>query len=411
MSRPLSDRKVLLAITGGIAAYKSAELCRLLIKQGASVRVVMTAGAQEFISPLTFQALSGNPVHTTLLDPQAEAGMGHIELAKWPDLIVVAPATANMIARYRVGCADDLLSTILLATIVPVAIVPAMNQAMWLHPSTQENVQVLQSRSNTSVLIWGPQSGEQACGDLGPGRMLEPQEICQRVERFFASGAGPLANKRIVITAGPTREALDPVRYITNHSSGKMGYALADVCRSLGAEVVLVSGPCALAVPEHVKRISVTSAEEMLVEVERELSQGCDIFIASAAVADYRPSSPSGSKLKKQGEEMHIELTRNPDIVASVASRADRPFVVGFAAETNDVVAYARGKLKNKNLDMIVANDVSVSGIGFNSDENEVHIIWQDGDRVLPRQSKTGIAKAIVEEIITQLNQSMEESE
>ncbi len=404
----IADRKILLAVTGGIAAYKSAELCRQLIKLGASVRVVMTAGAKEFVSPLTFQALSGHPVHSELLDPDAEAGMGHIELAKWPDLIVIAPATANLIASYRAGLANDLLSTLLLATQAPVALVPAMNQAMWLHPATQSNLSSLEELMGDRLKVCGPQSGEQACGDIGPGRMLEPEAICEQIASWHvldAFIAKDLQGLRVVITAGPTREALDPVRYISNHSSGKMGYALAEACRIRGASVVLVSGPVDLDCPAGVQRVSVSSALDMLAQVEEQLAKGCDLFIAAAAVADYRPADVADQKIKKTGDagEMRIVLTQNPDIVASVAAKANKPFVVGFAAETENVEVYARAKLKKKNLDMIVANDVSVAGIGFNSDDNAVQIIWGSGDRTIARQSKTTLANEIVTEIACQL--------
>lgn len=387
--------KVLLCVTGGIAAYKSAELCRALVKSGCEVRVVMSAGAQAFVSPLTFQALSGNPVHSDLLDPAAEAGMGHIELAKWPDLILVAPASAHFIASYAQGLAGDLLGTLLLASEAPVALAPAMNQAMWRHPLTQKNLASLQSLLAERIQILGPDSGEQACGDVGLGRMLEPEQI---VAELFASNTEPrLVGKRVVLTAGPTREAIDPVRFISNHSSGKMGYALARACQQAGAEVVLVSGPVAIAPPEGVKLCRVESAREMLAEVERELSHGCDIFIATAAVADYRPELVADQKMKKQGAGgLSLTMVQNPDIVATVATRKDRPFVVGFAAETNNVLAYAKAKLHKKSLDMVVANDVSKAGLGFNSDDNEVQIVCADQVLELPAASKQVLAGKIV---------------
>jgi phosphopantothenoylcysteine decarboxylase/phosphopantothenate--cysteine ligase len=411
MALCLKGTKILLGITGGIAAYKAAELCRELKKSGADVRVVMTKGAIEFISPLTMQALSGNAVHLELLDPAAEAGMGHIELAKWPDLVVIAPATANFIAGYSQGLAGDLLSTLLLASVSKVALVPAMNQAMWLSPLTQRNVCELSSVLKEQVVIWGPQEGEQACGDVGPGRMLEAKEICAKVQAFIgqqntslkAKGmqSDKLFGKRVIITAGPTREAIDPVRYISNHSSGKMGYALAAACRDQGAEVILISGPCQLDCPASVERINVISALDMHNTVLMQLSLGCDIFIASAAVADYRPKQLFDKKIKKTSQsDMSITLCQNPDIVASVALAADKPFTVGFAAETHDLLTYAKGKLQKKNLDMIIANDVSNPDIGFNSEQNEVYVITANEQIKLDQQSKSELSGKIVNLII-----------
>lgn len=351
----------MLAVTGGIAAYKSAELCRGLIKQGFQVRVIMSSGAQEFIKPLTFQALSGNPVHTELLDPDAEAGMGHIELAKWPDLILVAPATANFIASYAQGLAGDLLGSVLLATDAKVCIAPAMNQAMWRNPLTQRNLKSLQSVMAERLSIIGPDEGEQACGDVGPGRMLEPEAILEQVisalqqKEVSCDTAQLLQGRRVLITAGPTREAIDPVRFISNHSSGKMGYALARACRLAGAEVAVVSGPVNLSAPDGVAVDSVESACEMLAAVEGRMSQGCDIFIATAAVADYRPEQVASQKMKKNGEEgLSVTMVQNPDIVANVAARESRPFVVGFAAETHDVVEYAKAKRVKKDRKSVV---------------------------------------------------------
>lgn len=408
--------RVLLAICGGIAAYKSAELCRTFKKNGYDVRVVMTQGAQAFVQALTFQALSGNPVHSELLDPDAEAGMGHIELAKWPDLIVVAPATANFIAAYSAGLAGDLLNTLLLATTARVVIAPAMNQAMWAHPITQDNVGRLERLMDSKLSLLGPACGEQACGDQGPGRMLEPQEIADYVERLLKTspvdgsledGRVDWSGKRVVITAGPTREAIDPVRFISNHSSGKMGYALAQACRDAGAETVLISGPVSLQAPQGVSVDAVESAEDMLRATEKQLSYGCDIFIATAAVADYRPAEVADQKLKKQGETgMSLTMVQNPDIVATVAKLPERPFVVGFAAETQSVVDYAQGKLQKKKLDMVIANDVSQSGIGFNSDDNEVQVVVKDKHWPLPKGSKQTIAKQIVAAVQTQLSSS-----
>jgi len=414
MALCLKGTKILLGITGGIAAYKSAELCRELKKKGADVRVVMTKGATEFITPLTMQALSGNLVHLELLDSAAEAGMGHIELAKWPDLIVIAPATANFIAGYSQGLAGDLLSTLLLASVSKVVLVPAMNQAMWLNPLTQRNVNELSSLLQEQLVIWGPQDGEQACGDIGPGRMLEAKEICSKVEEHVEQQnepsktkdmlSGKLSGKRVIITAGPTREAVDPVRYISNHSSGKMGYALAGACRDQGAEVLLISGPCQLDCPGSVERINVVSALDMHKTVMTQLEQGCDIFIASAAVADYRPLHLADKKIKKTGQaDMSIALCQNPDIVASVASTPDKPYTVGFAAETHDLLQYAKGKLQKKNLDMIIANDVSNPTIGFNSEQNEVYVITDHEQIKLEQQSKSKLSGKIVNLIIQQI--------
>ena len=387
----LFNRNVLLGVSGGIAAYKSAELIRQLQTQGARVRVIMTRGAQEFITPLTLQALSGNPVHTELLDAEAEQGMGHIELARWADLLVIAPATADLIARLANGRADDLLATVSLATAAPVLVAPAMNQQMWADPATGANLETLSGRG---VQLIGPASGEQACGDVGPGRMEEPETIASAAASLFERGI--LAGKRVLITAGPTREALDPVRYISNHSSGKMGYALARAAVEAGASTVLVSGPVAEQTPDHVERVSVQSAQEML-QACLDRVNDCDIFIACAAVADYRPAQAQQQKIKKGAQQVSLELERNPDIVATIAASESPPFTVGFAAETNDVLAYARDKMQRKSLNMIVANDVSDRDIGFNSDENEVTVLWQDGEQALERASKTVLARRIVD--------------
>ncbi|PMH79818.1 phosphopantothenoylcysteine decarboxylase, partial [Vibrio splendidus] len=364
----LAGKKILLGISGGIAAYKCAELTRRLIERGAQVQVVMTNAAKEFITPLTMQAVSGRPVSDSLLDPAAEASMGHIELAKWADLVLLAPATANLIARMTAGMGNDLLTTLVLATDAPVAVSPAMNQQMYSHPATQENIATLKRRG---CEIWGPAAGEQACGDVGMGRMLEPMQLVHRCEDFFQPK--PLAGRSVLITAGPTREAIDPVRYITNHSSGKMGYALAEAAAKQGATVTLISGPVSLATPNKVNRIDIDSAQQMFDAVTANVAQH-DIFISCAAVADYRPETIADQKLKKVDgkDDMTIQMVKNPDIVASVASMSEgRPFTVGFAAETQDVEKYARGKLERKNLDMICANDVSVEGQGFNSSSNE----------------------------------------
>ncbi|MFV0276034.1 MAG: bifunctional phosphopantothenoylcysteine decarboxylase/phosphopantothenate--cysteine ligase CoaBC [Parahaliea sp.] len=386
----LFNRNVVLGVSGGIAAYKSAELVRQLKALGASVRVVMTRGAREFITPLTLQALSGNAVHTQLLDTEAEMGMGHIELARWADLLLIAPATADLLARLAAGRADDLLTTLALATPAPVLLAPAMNQQMWRDPATGHNVRTLESRG---IQLIGPAAGEQACGDIGPGRMEEPELIAGRAATLFSSGL--LAGTRVVITAGPTREALDPVRYLSNHSSGKMGYALARAAVEAGASTTLISGPVALEPPEHVRVLPVTSARDML-QASLETLQHCDIFIACAAVADYRPATVEAQKIKKGAEHSQLQLVRNPDIVATVANASPRPFTVGFAAETRNVLDYARDKLQRKNLDLIVANNVAGEGIGFASNENEVTVIWREGQIALPRASKQTLAGHLV---------------
>ena len=390
----LTNRNILLGITGGIAAYKSAELTRALVGAGANVRIVLTAAGAEFITPLTLQALSGNPVHQSLLDPEAEQGMGHIELARWADLILIAPASADFMARLSHGMANDLLTTLCLASEAPICIAPAMNQAMWRDPRTQENAQRLAAQG---VQLWGPAAGEQACGDVGPGRMLEPSELAQLTADAF--GQPQLNGKRVCITAGPTREALDPVRYISNHSSGKMGYALAAAAAKAGAEVILISGPVSLETPAGVQRIDVESAEQMLVAA-LELAPSSDIFIGAAAVADYRPVAVADQKIKKGQEElMELRLVKNPDIIASVSALPERPFTVGFAAETENVLTYARSKLERKNLDLVIANDVSQNGIGFNADENEVTLVNAADDFKLPRDSKHSLAEKLIEHI------------
>ncbi|QJD71765.1 bifunctional phosphopantothenoylcysteine decarboxylase/phosphopantothenate--cysteine ligase CoaBC [Marinobacterium sp. LSUCC0821] len=395
----LTNRHILIGITGGIAAYKAAELTRLFKGVGAEVRVVLTDAGAEFITPLTLQALSGNPVHQSLLDPEAEQGMGHIELARWADLIIVAPATADFMARLSSGMANDLLTTLCLATDAPIALAPAMNQAMWRDPRTQQNLEALLSQG---VNIFGPGSGEQACGDTGPGRMLEPTQIMQACANLIA--AGPLEGKRVVITAGPTREALDPVRFISNHSSGKMGYALAEAAAKAGAAVTLISGPVALATPKGVQRVGVESAQEML-DASLIAASAADIFIGAAAVADYRPVMVADQKIKKGAEEvMEILLTKNPDIIATIATLEPRPFMVGFAAETENVIAYARSKLERKGLDLVIANDVSQSDIGFNSDDNEVVVVGAGGEIAMPRASKAALAENLIALIAEQIN-------
>ncbi len=390
VTNSLANKRILLGVTGGIAAYKSAELVRLLKKAGADVRVVMTAGGQEFITPLTLQALSGNPVHTDLLDPAAEAAMGHIELARWADLVLVAPASANFLAVLAHGQAGDLLSTLCLATPAPIAVAPAMNQGMYRDPATQANLKTVATRG---VHVFGPADGDQACGDVGPGRMLEPVDIAAAAAGLFQSGL--LAGVRVLVTAGPTREAIDPVRYISNHSSGKMGFALAEACVQAGAQVTLVSGPVRLVTPDGVARVDVISAQQMYDAVLARVAD-CDIFIGTAAVADYTPVECSPQKIKKLDDELLIRLKKNPDIISAVAARPDKPFTIGFAAETQDLIAHAHDKLARKKLDMVIANDVSAAGIGFNSDNNAVTAIWANGSKEFPLAGKTTIACQLV---------------
>ncbi|MGO1500215.1 MAG: bifunctional phosphopantothenoylcysteine decarboxylase/phosphopantothenate--cysteine ligase CoaBC [Marinobacter sp.] len=397
----MAVKKILLGVTGGIAAYKSAELVRLLKKAGHEVRVVMTHGAEAFVTPLTFQALSGESVRTSLLDPEAEAGMGHIELAKWADQVVVAPASADFIARLAQGMADDLLTTVCCATESPIAVAPAMNQAMWGNARTQRNIHLLQE--DLQVTLWGPDQGEQACGDTGFGRMIEPAVIAGLIE---GSGSGVLAGKRVVITAGPTRESIDPVRYISNHSSGKMGYALAVAARDAGAAVVLVSGPVSLPAPTGVDIRAVASADEMLKASSLAVDEGCDLFVATAAVADYRPENCASGKIKKASETMALPLVRNPDTLATIAGRPDAPFTVGFAAETSDVAEYAKEKMQRKHLRMIVANDVSAPGLGFNSDNNAVTVFWAEGQETIGPDSK----KVIAERLVTLIGDHLKEA-
>jgi len=399
----IANKRILLGITGGIAAYKCAELTRRLTEQGAEVRVVMTQSAQAFITPLTMQAVSGYPVADSLLDPAAEAGMGHIELAKWADLVLIAPATANFIAKFAAGIADDLLSTLCLATPAPIAIAPAMNQVMYQAPATQANLTTLKQRN---VPLWGPAAGAQACGDVGPGRMVNPDELVTSVINFFTEQAQPqvLAGKNIMITAGPTREAIDPVRYISNHSSGKMGYALAESARTLGANVTIVSGPVALIPPTECNTIKVTSALDMHAAVMADINQQ-DIFIACAAVADYRPESIAEQKIKKtNSDEMVVRMIKNPDIVASVAALENSPFTVGFAAETQDVEHYARDKMQRKNLAMIAANDVAQSGQGFNAEDNALTVFWPQGTAQIALASKQDVAAQLLQLIASQFN-------
>lgn len=386
----LNNKHILLGVTGGIAAYKAAELIRRLQDHGANVRVIMTKAAQEFITSLTLQALSGNPVHTDLLNPEAEAAMGHIELARWADLILIAPASADFIARLAHGEAGNLLTTVCLATNATIAIAPAMNQGMWHDPATQQNVLTLTGRQTA---VFGPAEGIQACGDVGLGRMLEPADIAVLTAAQFQSKT--LDGVNIVITAGPTREAIDPVRYISNHSSGKMGFALAEAAIEAGASVTLIAGPVALTTPERVTRIDVESAEQMYQASLAEMGH-CHIFIGAAAVADYRPRTIAEQKIKKSTDNMSIALVRNPDIIAAVANHPQRPFTIGFAAETENVLSYARSKLENKQLDLIIANDVSDSRIGFNSDDNAVTVVTAISETAIAIASKQQLGRQLI---------------
>ena len=390
----LTNKRILLGITGGIAAYKCAELSRLFIKAGAEVRVVMTRAATEFVTPLTMQALTGNRVHLDLLDTEAEAAMGHIELARWADMILIAPATADFIARLANGEADDILSTVVLASSCHMAIAPAMNQAMWGDDSTQDNLQTLKNRH---YQIYGPAEGEQACGDIGPGRMLEPEILLRLSADMFESGA--LAGKHCVIPGGPTREALDPVRFISNHSSGKMAYALAAEAAAAGARVTLISGPVNLPTPDRVTRVDVISARDML-KATMDNMDSADVFIGVAAVADYRPESEQQQKIKKSDQEMTLALVKNPDIISEVAALENRPLVVGFAAETNDIVENGRGKLEKKKLDLLFANNATET---FNSDSISVTAISTDGDTELPTANKNVVAREMLQLISERL--------
>lgn len=389
----LKRRRILLGVTGSIAAYKAAELVRQLRAAGAEVQVVMTEAATRFITPLTLKALSGRPVRTELWDAAAEAAMGHIELARWAQLVVVAPASADFLAKLRAGRADDLLSTLCLATEAPIAVVPAMNRRMWQHPATQENLSVLKARG---VQIWGPEEGTQACGEDGPGRMLEAVELRARIAAWLCSG--PLRGKRVLITAGPTREAVDPVRFLSNRSSGKMGYALAQAAIEAGAQVTLVSGPTALEPPPVAELVRVESAREMYQAVMARV-QGVEIFIAAAAVADYTPAAVQAVKIKKEVDHLCLELVKTQDILAEVAKLPKRPFTVGFAAETENLEEYARAKLERKGLDMLAANWIG-RGVGFEVDENSLWVLWPGGERYLPRVSKTELARQLLALIV-----------
>lgn len=391
---------ILLAITGGIAAYKSASLARLLVKYGHNVQVIMTKGATAFISPLTLQALTGNAVHTQLLDETAEAGMGHIQLAKWADLLIIAPASANTLARLSMGMADDLLTTVCLATTAPILVAPAMNQQMWANPAVVLNTQTL---TDLGYQIIEPASGEQACGDVGAGRLPEPEALFEQVQWALAKQHQPqlLAGKQVVITAGATLEAIDPVRYLSNHSTGKMGYALATACRDAGAEVTLIVGEkVTLTTPIGVQKITVQSADDMLQAAKKTTDTGCDVFIATAAVADYRTKTTAPQKIKKTQPAMTLELVKNPDILATISKENPNMFMVGFAAETQDVEKYAHNKLIDKKLDMIACNDVSRQDIGFASDDNAMTVFFADKyqhpSASLAKMPKKDIAKELV---------------
>ena len=390
----LLGRKILVGVSGGIAAYKTAQLVRLLRGAGAQVRVVMTRAAEQFITPMTLQALSGQPVRQSLFDPAHEAAMGHIELARWADLILVAPASADCMARMAAGMANDLLTTICLASEVPLALAPAMNQGMWRNSATQQNLRTLTQRG---VKLWGPAEGEQACGETGPGRMLEPEQLLQLIQEVFVAGAAK--GIQVLLTAGPTREPIDPVRFLSNRSSGKMGFALARAFALLGAEVTMVSGPVALATPDGVRRIDVETALEMEAAVMAQVTN-CDIFVGCAAVADYRPAIVVEQKIKKVAQKRDIELVRNPDILAAVAARPKAPFTVGFAAETERPVEYAQEKRKAKGVDMIAANLVAAAEGGFERDENALIVLWDGGRKDLPMTDKQHLAELLVTQVL-----------
>ena len=429
ISESVLGKRILVGISGGIAAYKTPHFVRLLRLAGAEVQVVMTASARQFVTATTLQAVSGNPVRDTLWDPAAEAQMGHIELARWADLILVAPTTADRLSRMATGHADDLLGAICLATRAPIVIAPAMNQVMWEAPATQRNLALLQG---DGVTVVGPGSGEQACGEVGPGRMSEPEDLLAAAAGVLAdksrragilevdlgsaaegtpkgepeSGTGTIRGSlkglHVVITAGPTREAIDPVRYISNHSSGKQGYAMATAAVEAGARVTLISGPVTEPAPMDVTLVPVESAQQMF-DASHIAARNCDLFIAVAAVADYRPATMALQKIKKAAPAgangMHLDLVENPDIVASIASLPDRPVVVGFAAETNDPLSHARQKLARKGLDAILVNDVSRPDIGFGTEHNAATLIWADGEEILPKQDKLSLARAVIDRL------------
>lgn len=392
----LTNKRVLLGISAGIAAYKTPDLVRKLTALGAEVQIILSRNAEQFVAPLALQAVSGHAVHNHAMTAESESGMGHIDLARWADIVLIAPATANIIARLCQGNADELLTTVCVATEAPVAIAPAMNQQMWQNQATIDNLATLAARN---TLIFGPAAGQQACGEVGLGRMLEPEQLAEQVAASFVTGS--LAGARVMITAGPTWEALDPVRGITNHSSGTMGYALAQAAQEAGAEVTLVSGPTNLTAPDRVRIERVISALDMHAAVMASIEQQ-DIFIGVAAVADYRPIDSAEHKIKKNADQMTITMTKNPDILADVAARPSAPFCVGFAAETNDVVKYARGKLERKKLNMIAANHVGGSETGFGTPDNAITLISQQSVLELPKQNKYALARSLVAEIANQ---------
>ena len=394
-----SNKNILLCVTGGIAAYKAAEIIRLFKKDGADVRVIMTESAKEFITPLTLQAVSGNEIHDSLLDLKAESAMGHIELAKWADIILIAPCTAESMAKIVHGRADDLMGAVILASKASIYIAPAMNTTMWLDEGTQDNYQTLLSRG---IKFIGPDEGEQACGDIGPGRLVEPDKIINLIKSHL--NKGPLSGKTVTITAGPTREQIDPVRYISNNSSGKMGYALAEAAVQEGAIVNLVSGPVVLAADKSINLFKINSASEML-EAVNTCMKSSDIFISCAAVADYKPSNYSDTKIKKENlDNLEINLEKNHDILSEVAEQFSSAYIVGFAAETSDVNSNAKKKLDSKNLNMIISNDVSDTSIGFDSDENEVHVITSNETIFIKKDKKIRIAREILNIISTNIN-------
>ena len=397
--KQLANKHILLCVTGGIAAYKAAEIIRLFKTSGANIRVLMTEAAQEFITPLTMQALSGNQVHTDLLDTKAEAAMGHIELAKWSDIILIAPCSANSIARLASGKGDDLMTAVCLAAECKIYFAPAMNQAMWSDSRTQENFKKL---TNNNFISIGPDSGEQACGDEGFGRMSEPPQIINQIASSFSQGL--LAGKKILITAGPTREKIDPVRYISNRSSGKMGFSIAEAARDAGGLVSIISGPVSLETPNEVDRINVESADEMLKEVDKAINN-FDLFISTAAVSDFKPEEYENQKIKKQkkANNLNLELIKNQDILKSVSENKGDLKVIGFAAETQNIIENAKKKLKEKNLDLIIANDVSDDSIGFDSDENEVYLITKKIEKKISKISKKKLSRNIIEFIAENL--------
>jgi phosphopantothenoylcysteine decarboxylase/phosphopantothenate--cysteine ligase len=389
----LAQRRILVGVTGGIAAYKACELVRRLRERDAEVRVVMTEGATHFVTPTTFQALSGQPVRVSLWDEAGEAAMGHIELARWAERVIVAPASADTLARLAHGFANDLLTTMVLATAAPIYVAPAMNQQMWAHPAVQANLDVLRQRG---VIVLGPAAGDQACGDIGSGRMLEAYELRDLLAASF--GEGTLAGLDVVVSAGPTYEDIDPVRFIGNRSSGRMGFAVAAAAAQAGARVTLVAGPVSLPTPPGVTRIDVRSAAQMY-DAVMGAAEGSDVYVGAAAVGDYRPSKAAAQKLKKcDGLPLTLELTENADIIGALAALPKHPFLVGFAAETHDVVDYARDKLKRKGLDIVAANEVG-NGRGFEVEDNALNLYWSDGGATLPRMPKTELARVLVTHI------------